>query len=206
MPSTMQRPLTSRTGPRALALLLLLAAGCSRERRHAVLTFFFDGVPPLDAVGAAAPEVSSQFIREGTLQVTRLDMVRHKPFERNECTGCHPKERSFWLEQDFDRIGLCFKCHEHEPFRDRLEKLSFVHGPVAVKSCLLCHDPHESIHRGLLVLPEPRLCYECHDRGLMLEDPQHLGEGPETCLRCHDPHGGAAPFFLKGPSKPGAGR
>lgn len=129
-------------------------------------------------------------------------MAPHKPYQEGRCTNCHPKERSFSLGEDFDLRGRCFTCHEHVAFQARLEAYPFVHGPVALRNCLVCHDPHESIYPSLLQLPDPKLCYSCHERAAVLSSPAHQDLSEEKCLPCHDPHGGAGPYFLKEGAKP----
>ena len=189
-----------------LGLAAALGASCTRERRHAVLTFFFDGVPSLNPAPLRRPKISPQFIRDTVGTVSQLNLVRHKPYADNQCEKCHPRERSFYLEQDYDRAGRCFRCHEHGAFELRLKSLEFLHGPVAVQNCLACHDPHESVDKGLLALPDPKLCYVCHERSRVLAKTDHLEGGSETCLRCHDPHGGSKAHFLRDPRGPDLGR
>ena len=128
-------------------------------------------------------------------------MIQHPPYQKGECTRCHPKELSFSLGEEFDTRGMCFNCHEHDPFKQRLAGYACVHGPVAIKNCLACHDPHESLYPRMAVAPDPKLCFGCHDKDLILSTraPSSLKE--ETCLGCHDPHGGDTRYFLRGEAK-----
>ncbi len=179
----------------------LVLAGCSPTARHQLLTFFLDGVPPPGGDTASAEaEVSPQFITDDARRVVaRPRMILHEPYRSSPCTTCHPRDRSFFLGEDFDRRGQCFSCHEHVAFRDELAGARLLHGPVALGECLVCHDPHESLHRGLLVAADPDLCLDCHQREAVLASGTHRGldAAAPTCLPCHDPHGGNQPFFIR---------
>ena len=71
----------------------------------------------------------------------------------------------------------------------------FVHGPVAVQDCLLCHK-QTGQHSFQLAESGAKLCYLCHDK---------MGPGHgKDCITCHDPHGTDSEFQLK-PGK-GAGK
>ena len=71
----------------------------------------------------------------------------------------------------------------------------FVHGPVAVQDCLLCHK-QTAQHSFTLAEAGAKLCYLCHEK---------MGPGHgKDCITCHDPHGSDLEFQLK-PGK-GAGK
>ncbi len=70
----------------------------------------------------------------------------------------------------------------------------YVHGPVALADCSICHTPHTSTERRLLTLPEAELCGFCHPR--LLSCPAADGT-PADCTSCHDAHGGEVPHLLK---------
>ena len=181
------------------AASIAFLGACTPERRHAALTFLFDGVPPLGGKQDQPARVSLQYMRDGATagpSPARPNMIRHRPYERNECARCHPKDLSFSLGDEFDRKGMCFNCHEHEPFKERVLGYAFLHGPVAIRNCLACHDPHESLHPQLLLEAEPRLCFGCHDRAAVLATAAHRDSTDEKCAACHDPHGGNDRYFL----------
>ena len=121
-----------------LGLVLLLLVACSPEQRYSVLSVIFDGVPrPGDAPDETA-RVSPQFIGfEAARPSARLKLFRHQPTLNDRCDNCHPQDR-LWLGETFDRDGGCFNCHEHDVFQDKLNRYSFLHGPVAVQACLAC--------------------------------------------------------------------
>ncbi len=187
-----------------LGLTILQAGGCSRERSHAILVTFFDGVPPLYPVEESPPPVSPQFLgrRDRDRGPVKWFFIQHKPHEEGKCTRCHPKDQAYWLGLDFDRRGFCFSCHEHVILQMRLEVERFLHGPVSVNSCLVCHEPHKGIYPNLLVEKDPELCYRCHEKNAVLSTQAHLDLSEETCLPCHDPHGGAVQYLLRGEARP----
>jgi predicted CXXCH cytochrome family protein len=59
------------------------------------------------------------------------------------------------------------------------------HMPYLDKACTACHDENKF---GKFVLPEPDLCYQCHDdfstTYAVLHVPVEMGE----CTSCHSPH------------------
>ena len=179
--------------PLVVLVIVLVIPGCTREPRHAVLSFFFDGVPPLDAGLEIDEPLDSA--ETDIPKVVRLVMLMHKPLEDGLCDRCHRKERSLYLGEEFDIRGRCFECHE--PLQEQLESYPFIHGPVAVSNCLGCHDAHESPYPPLLIQPDPELCYGCHDQELVVSLPSHQDWSEEKCMPCHDPHGGDTRFFLK---------
>lgn len=195
-----RRRLTAWSRAAVLFALVLGVAACTPETRYNTLSFFFDGVPPPGGSVEEKQRVSSQYLRDTPGSPVRLkpDMRQHAPYKAGACTQCHPKDLSFALDEGFDKRGRCFGCHEHEAFKEKLGKLAFVHGPVAVGNCLVCHDAHESIHPALTIEREPKLCYACHEKTLLARAPAHQGSDASRCGACHDPHGGADRFFLRG--------
>ena len=69
----------------------------------------------------------------------------------------------------------------------------FVHGPVAVQVCVMCHK-QTGKHAFKLAEQGQNLCYLCHEK----MGPKH----GKACITCHDPHGSDREFQLK----PGAGK
>ena len=97
------------------------------------------GQPPAASAGGATCATSGCHLR-----VTQHQQV-HQPVAEHQCEVCHvPKERSTPLQagvrHEFRRAGddpeLCYACH------DRLGEDDFVHEPVKMGVCILCHDPH----------------------------------------------------------------
>ena len=187
-----------RIRPVSFGLTLLVFFGiffvsCDKVNRQEVLTFFFDGVPPL------RPEM----LQEGPLDSNSIEPVQagqkpgwyiHEP--RKDCSNCHGKRkrRSFstqiYLTDPVPK--LCYNCHT-----DYTISASYVHGPVAVGQCLFCHNPHKSKIEHLLIAPEPGLCYQCHDIDTIELIAAHLTEQLSACTNCHYAHASSVKALLK---------
>lgn len=120
----------------------------------------------------------------------------HGMITRKDCFVCHDeKSRSYTIATaDAD---LCAKCHDRKP------AMKFVHGPVAIGSCTVCHDPHGQANPALLVASGEALCFRCHTEADALK---HLvirtpGSGnilrEKGCVFCHDPHQSDRRFLLR---------
>lgn len=82
-------------------------------------------------------------------------------------------------------------------------KERYVHGPVAVGACTVCHTPVDKTtmydgkkHKFTLAKQGQNLCYMCHER----KDTQQVVHGPiqfGLCFFCHDPHQSPYRFRLK---------
>lgn len=175
---------------RALAvwtcLLALLSVGCGAASRHRVLTLFFDGVPPPKA---APPVAGAPGLAPGpAAPARRAGGGEHGPYAAKLCTACHEVGAANGLVAPKEE--LCFRCHELD-----LNK-RFIHGPLASGGCLLCHDPHSSRYRSLLLSESDTFCVRCHDRQDLAKSEGH-GEPREACTTCHDGHGSDAKYLLK---------
>ncbi len=120
----------------------------------------------------------------------------HGMTTRKDCFMCHDeKGRSYAItESDAD---LCSRCHDRRP------AAKFVHGPVAVGSCTVCHDPHGQTNPSFLVATGEALCFRCHTEADALK---HLvirppGSGDflreKGCGFCHDPHQADRKYLLR---------
>jgi predicted CXXCH cytochrome family protein len=173
--------------------ILALVSSCDEVRRHEVLTFFFDGVPPLhpdEAVTAVSGRESDQ--GEGDRGIV---WVTHAV--RKDCNLCHLQMKaSQWSVPDFAKPvpELCYTCHA--PYKNILHP--YVHGPVAVGQCLFCHDPHRSRYAGLLKEDIPHLCYKCHQEKDMAAIPKHSAVMMTRCTQCHEPHASDERYLIRG--------
>jgi predicted CXXCH cytochrome family protein len=179
------RCLRGRTAP-AAALLVSLVAGlslaCDATSRHKVLTYFFDGVPPLEIPGAEpAPGAVTPASRPISFQ-------EHGPYAAKQCTACHNQDAGNALVAPPNQ--LCGHCHALQ-----LDK-PYIHGPLASGDCLVCHDPHSSPYRPLLVSQSDSFCFQCHDRNDISNSPEHANL-EETCTTCHDAHMSNRKYLLK---------
>jgi len=120
----------------------------------------------------------------------------HGMITRKDCFVCHEENaRSYAISaQDAD---LCAKCHDRRP------AAKFIHGPVAIGSCTVCHDPHGQTNPFFLVASGETLCFRCHTEADALK---HLmirsaGSGDflreKGCVFCHDPHQADRKFLLR---------
>ncbi len=196
----------SHTHPRRVASRLLMlsvtavavvvtTAACSRVLTHRVLSFLYDGVPPLES-GIPQPEVevseASAEVVEGEPSGRREVLKKfysHPAYRNNLCGGCHDAKGGRLLKTA--RQGLCQTCHPDKP-----AKKKFVHGPVAVNGCLACHRYHKSMYPKVLITDAQSLCYSCHVTEELVTDKHHATIEEKRCIDCHDAHGGDDRFFL----------
>ena len=77
-----------------------------------------------------------------------------------QCVDCHdphaPDAKPWTAVSESGTNDACFKCHEEKrgPFAFEHEALS--------SSCVMCHNPHGSIHSKMLVQNDKNLCLKCH--------------------------------------------
>lgn len=176
-----------------LMLLVLFFIGCDEIERHKTLSFFFDGVPHLESEnlrGVSFDPNSQELPQTGQSPAWYV----HEP--RKDCRNCHSKRRRRSFSPETILIApipkLCYGCHA-----DFTESASYVHGPVALGQCLLCHNPHKSKIEHLLIAPEPGLCYQCHDINTIELIAAHLPGQLSACTNCHNPHASFAKGLLR---------
>jgi predicted CXXCH cytochrome family protein len=202
-----------------LLFILLLSCG-TPERRYKVLTVFFDGVPKpgtqQEQEKPGEPSRQDKTPREAQRIVIRI-LSKHPDYENRTCDNCHDRSANNFLRAPTDRI--CFQCHEEEEYMG-----TYVHGPIAVGGCMVCHFPHESRYDKLLIANSREICLYCHQAEDVALNPSHSTlsldvsptadskdqqeqenqqEQPGFCTPCHDPHKGDNRFFLRS-SPPGA--
>jgi predicted CXXCH cytochrome family protein len=179
-----------------LIVLATLVLSCDEAQRHQMLTFFFDGVPPL------GPQTSGEETAPSTFKELQAGQqaptwYSHKPI--SNCLNCHQKQKTGRFSTRTRLIAsppkLCYKCHA-----DFTTSAPYVHGPVAVGQCLFCHNPHRSKNKHLLNQPEPKLCFLCHDSKMIEMIPAHLTQQTSACTDCHNPHAAWTKALLRGAS------
>ena len=180
-------------------VFLMIVAGCDRAARHKVLTFFFEGVPPLDsnrqAAGTQTVAEESPALAAANQKAVRIDRQtgasRHEPSK--DCYQCHMKQGGWNQERLAEPLPeLCYSCHTNYSAAG-----GYLHGPVAVGECLFCHDAHQSKYLHLQKTPQPQLCYQCHLPEDLESVAQHQNVERQICTECHDPHIGSTRNFLK---------
>ena len=188
--------------------LPLLTTGCSEDPlvRHKRQTDFFDGVPDLPAIALLCEdnmeimfndyyeqrlaEASAVSIEDEQIQATSGKASSHPPFKEKNCQGCHDFNQKSMFIAPLHR--LCEVCHVD------FVQGHYVHGPVAVRDCLVCHLPHESQNKSLLRDTPSGICNKCHQEDRQVEQMHELVmEHRMDCVNCHDAHGGDKQYFLK---------
>lgn len=174
---------------RYLAVTLLLCGviigACSPEAKYKYLSIFVDGVPspgqPLEDVKV---DDKNRSVGEQQLRV-----YAHGPYGAKLCTACH--ESSYSNKLLYPKEELCLNCHTFNM------EARWVHGPLAGGGCLICHDPHISRYRYLLVAKSEEFCFYCHDESLVLSGGEHEDAMRLGCTTCHDAHMSDRRFMLK---------
>ncbi len=184
--------------PRVIFICLLIITGlvcivsCDKAKKHRVLTFFFDGVPPLwDPNAIQDPNSKALPVTAGR---RRAAAGSDHGWTKEDCSICHGEKADYSSSSKLASQvpGLCYQCHEDESMSQR-----YMHGPVAKGDCLFCHDPHRSGHQYLLNYSAPELCLRCHNREA-LEAIDHLVEPIYSkCLECHAGHSSPGRFLLR---------
>jgi predicted CXXCH cytochrome family protein len=184
-----------RFAPAAIAAAIIV--GCSVEKHHDLLSFFFDGVP---APAAGRPGAGGG-PGAGGRPVPMPIVSAHSAFAERRCEDCHGETGGFGVViSGFSSLDatVCRTCHSQVG-----EEFPRMHGPVAAQECLWCHWAHESTYPHLLSAGTPELCLGCH--GFELRDRPQPAEHEDLgrdCLDCHRGHGGQQQYFLK-PPEPG---
>jgi len=174
---------------------LIVAVACSRAASHRVLTFLYDGVPPLYAelaqYGPQLPDplAATKVDATGVVIAAGTRSYSHPAYQRNLCGACHDAEGGRVLKTA--REGLCQTCHPDKP-----AKKKFVHGPVAVNGCLACHHYHKAPYPKVLIADAQTLCFRCHVMEELRTDAHHATIQQKRCVDCHDAHGGDDRYFL----------
>lgn len=169
----------------ASCALALVVTACNTPSGHRILTFFFDGVPPL-----RTPAVLAAGRRPGETGPAGplVPVSEHGPYAAKLCDACHETGRGNALVVPGDQ--LCGRCHVLD-----LGK-KYVHGPLNAGGCLLCHDPHRSGHESLLLADSAVFCIGCHEHRSLGPTEGHEAGGP-SCTACHEAHMSDREFLLK---------
>src|SRR5574341_1283790 len=170
------------------AVLLASVTGCEVKTRYRVLCLLFDGVPtppgmvPCDSDGRP---LGSSVVAKSEDASTQ-GYTQHGPYAARLCEGCHQRQTNKLLMAVED---LCFNCHDLS-IRKRI-----VHGPVASGSCVVCHDPHGSGNKYLLVAKSQEFCLHCHKKEDLQKTDAHqdLNTG---CTTCHNAHASDNDYLL----------
>jgi predicted CXXCH cytochrome family protein len=186
------RTLSVLAGTGLMGMFLLLAS-CDEVERHKVLTFFFDGVPPLRRETAETRAAGLKDSRAADKAPAGL-WHTHEPVKN--CTVCHGEQRRAGAARKVQLVAevpqLCYNCHKGY---SALE--AWVHGPVATGNCLLCHEPHKAKNESLLRKPAPGLCYQCHEEQAIRLIKNHAETSYARCIDCHEGHASTTRSLLR---------
>ncbi|OHB65417.1 MAG: hypothetical protein A2Y77_08810 [Planctomycetes bacterium RBG_13_62_9] len=174
-------------------VLFLLLASCDEMKRHKVLTFFFDGVPPPRAE-ASGTESSASNEKDVTVTPAAESWHVHEPLK--DCTQCHGRQPRRGFSSKVQLVAevpqLCYGCHAQY-----VALQGWVHGPVAAGDCLACHEPHKTRTESLLAKPVPELCYRCHEVQAIRTIERHAEESHAHCTDCHEGHASTTRALLR---------
>ncbi|MHB8766159.1 MAG: cytochrome c3 family protein [Deferrisomatales bacterium] len=124
--------------------------------------------------------------------------VFHSREREATCGGCHSLPEVFETVADRPLAPagkVCGACHP------RVEQSPNLHGPVAVYSCFMCHEPEYAPSRFRPKTSHAAACGTCHEGFLpkILGGKKHV-HGPVAagaCVVCHDPHGGKTTALVR---------
>jgi predicted CXXCH cytochrome family protein len=177
-----------------LSVILTTVLSCDEEERYKTMTFFFDGVPPLE--GQDVNDVNS--LDKGERQLAQGKMPAFTVHEPSKvCANCHDMTKiPRWATPEFikEPLQLCYDCH---PGSNYSGSVDYVHGPVAVGDCMRCHNPHRSKQKYLLKLPVPDVCHQCHEKTDIESIAEHSVELLSECLECHVGHSSSERGLLR---------
>ena len=177
-----------------VTISVLIITACSATTKYQVLSTLFDGVPDPNA---KQKEIADTVItaaqvppkKTNLAEVKKPEFIYHPPYQNRMCSACHNMQLGNALIKPIP--DLCYKCHEN-----LTGKNPALHGPVAMGECSVCHSPHLSKNKFLLVRKGRELCLHCHEATYVFENKNHFATEEYACLDCHDPHSGKDRFLL----------
>jgi len=200
------------------AVSVVLICGCDRQARHRWLTFFFTGVPPLEASRASGTDGKKEDSnRPGTQPaggaVPAVVLYAHPLYAARRCEACHATSAALGPQASSGRgssriLGgtsaasparlrmpvrkLCAGCHEDKSEAAASARGLWLHTPAAKGKCLACHAPHQSRYPHVLTKPPERQCAVCHMKDVVANPASHkaVKRMSNNCLQCHNPHAG----------------
>lgn len=118
----------------------------------------------------------------------------HSSEVKKLCISCHPSLNKALVKVTSLKDSTCLFCHR--------SKVSgpFVHGPVAVGDCGVCHLLTEDEKSFVAEKPIKRICARCHEEAISGWEKKKYWHGPTAtgdCLICHEVHAAPEAFFLR---------
>lgn len=161
-----------------------------------------DMEPTLSSLRPATPQDSPCYSCHKGINVNAF---KHYPTTQWTCFTCHEvlqKGRKYTIPHPNEKV--CYPCHNSQLNQWKSRKI--MHGPTAVGTCTLCHNPHGSSYVSLLRMQTTDLCINCHEdkasgahviagfygKGHPVRDVKDpfRPEREFTCAGCHNPHAG----------------
>ncbi|MBI5117527.1 hypothetical protein HZA56_13710 [Candidatus Poribacteria bacterium] len=121
----------------------------------------------------------------------------HTDLFEKRCKSCHETAPETASEKDPTVKSVCLKCHTP------LVSEKFVHGPIAVGTCSICHNLSSEPNRYQLKQASFDLCLLCHTKtaeALKTSKFTHGPLGAALCDVCHEPHSSPNLASLRQPS------
>ena len=116
----------------------------------------------------------------------------HRQEREEQCQECHQMSLTK-AEIETGMEKSCLKCHGN------MAENVFVHGPVSVGICTVCHDPRSTPNRYKVEEEDKVLCYSCHEDRKKVDEAKRLQHGPVgagMCTVCHESHSSPFEFQL----------
>ncbi|MDA8418848.1 MAG: cytochrome c3 family protein [Desulfobacteraceae bacterium] len=122
------------------------------------------------------------------------------------CPQCHISEPvkqnykdkhplRFTIKVGSDAQPVCYDCHV--ALKRRNLGYAYIHGPVDMGACTICHNPHAADRPHLLQDDITTLCVNCHGlHAMMKKKVVHPIIKKAGCTACHDSHGSPNPKQL----------
>jgi len=196
-----------------LSFLILFASGCDKYTRYKVSSFFFTGVPPLEEanrVDTARTQAGGK--ERKRIRIKKVVKYIHGPKASGECYHCHeasgrkrkkvgigapPSLQATMPGKLTESLKkLCIKCHASKSAEAAQIKNLWLHRSTTEGNCTLCHNPHESPFRYMLITEKSTdLCTQCHLKEYLQRIEEHTEN--RVCISCHNPHIGKNRFLLK---------
>lgn len=151
------------------------------------------GLNILELSGSKGGEAVTESV--GFFRASKIGMRIRSPFpkyvlhdEQTEapCNRCHQEDSADDSTDDIIAMNSrCLKCH------NPLVSQKYVHGPIAVGTCAICHDFSSEPSKYQLVRESFELCLVCHIKKTTALKEKEFTHGPlgaGLCDICHEPH------------------
>jgi predicted CXXCH cytochrome family protein len=132
------------------------------------------------------------FHMKNSLQCAECHILKPREFDKKPISPMSFTAVAFDKQTVLAATSTCYSCHK------KIASYPFVHGPVAVWSCLSCHE-NESEPRYSVKKPDTEVCFGCHTQQKNDWEAKKFIHGPVTlgkCAICHSPHASEYPFNL----------